>query len=184
LPAPGGGGARTAEFVREVAPVSRNAAGARTPDEAASFAAPRNRERAAAVVRDMNRLLRTLAAGLVFALAPSASPAAPVTGPATLSLVTHFVPESPAGAGGYDGTLKLQIDRAGIISGTFRPNGNGPFVQVSGGLDGDRIWLDFGSGLRERERISGHYRDGSIYGSTFRGGRLWDFTAKPAAPGA
>ncbi len=94
-----------------------------------------------------------------------------------LTFATHFVPESPAGAGGYDGTLKLRIDPSGIIDGIYRPNGSGPFVQVSGGLSGDRIWLDLGNG--RGGRITGRYRNGWIVGGTFVHGRPWDFSATP-----
>jgi hypothetical protein len=127
----------------------------------------------------MNRFTRKLAAGMALWLVPSASLAAPAANTAPLLFATHFVADSPAGAGGYDGTLKLLIEKDGIVNGTYRPNGSGPFVPVAGGLDGDRIWLDFGNGW---ERITGRFRDGAIVGGTFRRGRLWDFSAKPLAP--
>jgi hypothetical protein len=140
----------------------------------------RNHARRRKVESTMNGLTHALAAGIVLGLTPASPLAAPAANPPPLTFATHFVADSPAGAGGYDGILKVQIGSDGIVSGIYRPNGVGPFVQVSGGLDGDRIWLDFGSG--GRERITGRYRDGAIVGGTYRHGRLWDFSAKPLPP--
>jgi hypothetical protein len=117
---------------------------------------------------------RLLAAFLLTAMMSAAAFAAPSL--KTLSFATHFVPDTPAGAVGYDGTLNLRIDAEGIVEGTYRPNGSGPFVPVVGGLEHNQIWLDFGD---RGWRIYGVLRKGSIVAGTFRDGKLWDFTAIP-----
>jgi hypothetical protein len=87
----------------------------------------------------------------------------------TLVSVDH-----PAGA--IDGTLRLTIGAGGTILGYYRGVDSGTFRQVSGGLDGDRIYLNI-SGLPP---MTGIYENGTIVGYTLLHNDTNRFTALPA----
>ena len=83
-------------------------------------------------------------------------------------------------AGSFDvGRLDLVISSEGVVSGHFRPlDGN---VQiVTGGLEGNRIWLDLGAS--PHRRIVGTYENGRIAGSVLGTGlEAILFSATPAS---
>jgi len=93
------------------------------------------------------------------ALAISAIPSHAVT----IQYATRIVPSF--GVGEYDGTMRLTLNPDGIINGFYIPDSGGPRL-VTGGIDGDHIWLDIGfmGGLH----ITGQFKDGHrIVGYTF-----------------
>jgi hypothetical protein len=100
------------------------------------------------------------------ALSPAAAtPAVPVASDGIASNVlfkTSLVSDThPSGA--YEGTLSLNFGRGGTILGYFHPVDSGQYLQVSGGLTGDRIYLD----IDGFPPIEGTYADGKIAGYTF-----------------
>jgi hypothetical protein len=127
--------------------------------------------------------MKTRLAAFFLALGLAATPAIPALAAVTyrdaqgvlhLNLNTQLVP--PLGAGYYEGTLQLTVSKDGIVQGYYRPNGEN-FHPVTGGLNGDKIWLDisYQGGLH----VDGVLKGGRIVGSTFIGTRLWDFNAAP-----
>jgi hypothetical protein len=126
--------------------------------------------------------IRLAAALLAFGLA--AAPAVPVSaavtlrdaqGVAHLNLDTQLIPQR--GSGYYGGTLKLTITPDGIVSGFFRPDDGMVFHTVTGGLNGDRIWLDIG--YNGDLHITGTLNGDRIVGGTYIGDHLFDFKAAP-----
>jgi hypothetical protein len=80
----------------------------------------------------------------------------------TVQYATKLVPQY--GAGAWEGKLTLTTQPDGTISGTYR-TADGDFVPVTGGRDGDRVWLDIG--LRGRLTIVGTVdASGAIRGTT------------------
>ena len=71
----------------------------------------------------------------------------------------------PSGGDGslgiVDGILALTIYPGGIVQGTYSLADQGGFRGVSGGLKGDRIWLDIGGGMHAMQ-VSGTFRDGVL----------------------
>ena len=124
----------------------------------------------------MNLLRRTqVLAGLFVALA---APALAVTGDelsAPTTFDTSFTPRYEVG--GYPGILKISIAPDGVVSGYYRNQDVGSFVPVTGGLDGDRIHLDFD--FRGRAHIVGTYDGRIIAGGTLVDGRIYNFVASP-----
>ncbi len=57
----------------------------------------------------------------------------------------------------FTGTLQLRGDH-GYLTGYYRRYGDGPFVPVTGGVQGDRVWLDIGRGFH----LAGTERNGVI----------------------
>lgn len=113
-------------------------------------------------------------------------PVAPLTAPAATGPVTNYDLTTRETAtmrpGEYDGRLRLQITSDGIVSGTFMTT-EGELSDVVGGLNGDKIWLQF-----ERGTIPSH----RIFSGTFAGGKLsvtaqgtgldtWTLRGTPAA---
>ncbi len=128
----------------------------------------------------MRNAVRILAAAIALSLSAVASPALAVTTHATYPALvvyrTALVPQ-PYGAGEYAGVLNLTIAQNGIVSGYYRPEDVGQFTSVTGGLDGDHIWLDLGrDGLGHLE---GTFSNGKIVASTFVGNQVYAFTATP-----
>lgn len=117
------------------------------------------------MVRAMTAILRNAAAtaGLLAALAlPLASSAATTTsaGPQHYDLHTRYFDQYHAGE--YPGILALTIYPDGIVQGTYRAETGGRVQAVTGGLsDGNRIWLDIGSGAGPLH-LSGTFRDGAL----------------------
>lgn len=62
----------------------------------------------------------------------------------------------------YSGTLDLRIDADGIVNGYYHPEDPASFVQVTGGRDGNRIWLDIGQ--KGEIHVSGTIVNGTITG--------------------
>lgn len=88
---------------------------------------------------------------------------------------TRMVEQAPS-VGEFDGSLQLRISSDGIVSGYYRPNDNARFVSVTGGLTGDRLWLEIGSMSTRGWRFSGTLKDGELVASSngllLDGGRL------------
>ncbi len=124
--------------------------------------------------------LRHLAAGAALALvlgagAPASAATAP---PAKVTFHTALTPEY-YGSGEYDGTLNLNIGADGIVNGYYREEDTGKFRQVTGGISGDRIWLDLGY---DGPHLNGTYKDGKIVAYTpIIGPQPYKFTATPEA---
>jgi hypothetical protein len=128
-------------------------------------------------------MFRSLAAVAAITLA-AVLPASAATNlpplPAHITYSTALVP-AYYGSGEYAGTLNLDIGKDGALNGYYRFADSGTFQAVTGGLDGDRIWLDLGSaGLH----VTGTLTDGKIVGYTnFMGHQQpYRFTATPEAP--
>lgn len=125
----------------------------------------------------MNALrISTGALALAFALG-AAAPAFAVTNsvttgePVHLQYNTKLVPRF--GAGEYDGQLRLTINADGIVSGTYLPS-DGGIKHVTGGVNGDDIWLDIGF---HGWHITGTIVNGHIVGYTSRGLEQFKFVA-------
>jgi hypothetical protein len=81
--------------------------------------------------------------------------------------------------GEYDGTLNVTIAEDGTIAGFYRPADTGRVIQVTGGLTGDKVFLNIGwSGAP----ITGTYDHGRIIGYTFNGHDTERFVATPTQP--
>jgi hypothetical protein len=80
-------------------------------------------------------------------------------------------------AGAYEGTLDLTISADGLVQGWFRDDERSVLQTVTGGVDGDEIWLDIGA--RHDLHVTGTYRNGVIIGYTFLG-QNYRFVATPA----
>jgi hypothetical protein len=117
----------------------------------------------------MKKMLALLAATLGFTLV-SLSVAGAVTQNSIVPIEnqkfeTTLVALDRSTAGAYEGTLNLTISPDGIVQGWFRDDERSGLRTVTGGVDGDQIWLDIGA-TRELH-ISGSYRNGVIVGYTF-----------------
>jgi hypothetical protein len=116
------------------------------------------------------------ALALAFALG-AAAPAFAVTNsvttgePVHLQYNTKLVPRFDAGE--YDGQLRLTINADGIVSGTYIPS-DGGVKQVTGGVNGENIWLDLGV---HGWHITGTIVNGHIIGYTSRGLEQYRFVA-------
>jgi hypothetical protein len=135
-------------------------------------------------------MLRTLAATAALTLGALAPAAAATNLPDLPAHITFSTAITPAyfGGGEYAGTLNLTIAKDGSLSGIYRPEDTGMFRTVTGGLDGDRVWLDLGY---DGPHITGTLRDGKIVGTTpyflhsdgfdGPGSQPYNFTATPEA---
>jgi len=135
-------------------------------------------------------MLRTLAAAAALTLGAAAPAFATTALPDLPAHITFSTAITPAyfGGGEYAGTLNLTIGKDGSLSGLYRAEDSGSFRTVTGGLDGDQIWLDLGY---NGPHIVGTFRDGKILGSTRyyvntqdfagSGGQPYNFTATPEA---
>lgn len=63
------------------------------------------------------------------------------------------------------GRLEIRTSKDGIITGFYRPADNNNFVPVTGGVIGDRVWIDIGHG--GATRVDGRLQDGTIVGTIF-----------------
>jgi hypothetical protein len=75
--------------------------------------------------------------------AATAQATAPVHATYNTSLESIYGLPSP-----WTGTLQLTINPDGIIQGYYRPADNNAFIPVTGGRDGDQVWLDIGNSGR------------------------------------
>jgi len=76
-------------------------------------------------------------------------------------LQTRMVEQAP-GVGEYDGALQLRVSPDGIVSGYYRPDANPRFIPVSGGIAGDRFWIELGNFGGHSLRFSGTFKNGTI----------------------
>jgi hypothetical protein len=80
---------------------------------------------------------------------------------------THYsvtMTQRDAGAGAERGTLDLRIPSTGIVTGTYRDFDGAPH-QVSGGRNGDLIWLDY-----RNVRVTATVGPSGLMGRAYRGG--------------
>ncbi len=92
---------------------------------------------------------------------------------------TEFVPQYH-GAGAFVGELHLVIGKDGIVSGFYRPEDGVQIRTVTGGVTGDKIWLNLGA---FGSHIDGTLKNGTIVGYTYSD-QLYKFTAVPSVAGA
>jgi hypothetical protein len=123
---------------------------------------------------------RSLAAVAVFMLA-TLVPAAAIVGTPGSKPVTYSTALTPdwRGVGAFEGRLTLTISPDGIVSGFYRPADGTRLSDVTGGLDGNRIWLDLGQG--GLSHIDGTYDGRTINGGIYVSGQDYTFTATPEA---
>jgi hypothetical protein len=104
--------------------------------------------------------------GVVVAAALAAAAALPLAaqatttsnaGPQHYSLETRLTDKFHAGE--FDGTLLLTIYPSGIVQGFYRPY-DGGYRSVTGGLNGENIWLDIG--MMGHSRVIGTFKDGVL----------------------
>jgi len=110
----------------------------------------------------MTKHIRTAAAaaGLLAALAlPVASSAASSTSgsPQQYTMQTRFADEYHGGE--WDATMVLTVYPNGIVQGTYRPQ-DGGWKSVTGGVDGQQIWLDIG--MMHPLHLTGTFRNGEL----------------------
>jgi hypothetical protein len=127
------------------------------------------------------KFVRTLAAALALTLGFAGAALAGASGPTPMT--TYHVAFTPVNTGGgeYDGTLNVRIADSGEISGTFRFDDTGLSHVVTGGRDGDHVWLDLGAG--DHYRIDAELKGGKIVGATQGLGAFGDFTQPYAFTG-
>lgn len=84
----------------------------------------------------------------------------------------------PGPSAPWTGSLQLTIHSDGIIQGYYRPDGDQGFIPVTGGRDGDNVWLEIG-------RDGGFHVDGTLHNGVITGaamdeatGTQYDFTAR------
>jgi len=124
------------------------------------------------------RTLAATAALLAAATLPAAAAVthAPVPLPGTTVFDTKLTPDW-RGVGAYEGTLSLTIHADGIVNGSYRAADGTRLSYVTGGLDGNHLWLDLGrSGL---DHIEGTFDGRSIVGGTYLAGQDYTFVATP-----
>ena len=106
-----------------------------------------------------SRILSLAAGAVVLATAPNAALAA--GGDRSYNLNTRIVEQAPS-VGEYDGSLRLHVSADGIVSGFYRPDADARFIPVTGGLSGNRLWLEIGIFARRPVRFSGTFAGGHI----------------------
>ncbi len=110
----------------------------------------------------MTKILRgalTSAAAAAALAMPLAAPAATTSSaqPQSYTMQTRIVDQYHAGE--YDGVLTLTINPDGIVQGSYRDD-NGRPTAVTGGVDGQNIWLDIG--WRRPLHLTGTFRSGVL----------------------
>jgi hypothetical protein len=76
------------------------------------------------------------------------------------------------------GTMDLTYHGDGTVRGYYHPAGLPSFVPITGGRQGDHIWLTIGT--QGRWTLDGNFRDGKITGSANNGGMTpYSFVATP-----
>lgn len=114
----------------------------------------------------MKTLLRI--AALAAAAALSAVPAVSQAAVSSTTQAVHANYDTTFGpimgfAVPWSGKLQLTFTPDGIIQGYYRPDDNGAFVPVTGGRQGDSVWLDIGrSG---NLRVTGTVQNNRIVGA-------------------
>jgi hypothetical protein len=120
-----------------------------------------------------------LAAALAGAPAISQAVTTQPTAPVKHTYDTSLAPQLGLGAP-WTGTLKLTLNPDGIIQGYYYPAGDEvAFIPVTGGRNGDQVWLDIGQ--RGRLHIEGTIRNGGTIAGTALDERTntpFNFTAR------
>ncbi len=130
----------------------------------------------------MITILRGAAFVAAMALAglPAIAPAATAYQSSETVHANYSASISPSFGFGYPwtGTLQLAIHPDGIINGYYRPADNAAFIPVTGGRDGQNVWIDIGD--RGRLHVSGTFQNGAIVGTAFdqRSMRQYKFNAQ------
>ncbi len=127
------------------------------------------------------RTLLSLALAAAVLLAPFAARAASTV--RTVNYHTSYRLSEPAtSAGEYVGRMTLHFYADGTVNGTYRDEFAGGIRSVSGGLNGNKLWLSFGS--RGNHQFTGTIdKGGIITGSltNWRGPNVYTFRAVPSA---
>jgi hypothetical protein len=119
-------------------------------------------------------LAATLAGVPAISQAVTTQPTASVHHTYTTSLQPQIGLDAP-----WTGTLKLTLNPDGIIQGYYYPGDDQvAFIPVTGGRNGDRVWLDIGT--TGRLHIEGIIKNGSIAGTALdeRTSQPFKFTAR------
>lgn len=128
----------------------------------------RNSSRVSSVVENVKHALnyyRRIVAAAVLAFAmPAYAYAAAAHTNKTIVYSTSIQPVTGFGVP-YTGRLQIRTSKNGIITGYYRPADNNDFVAVTGGIDGNRVWIDFGR--TGSSRFTGSIHDGVISGTIF-----------------
>lgn len=128
------------------------------------------------------RIIQTAAIAVAagFAAVPAISPATTTQSTVPIKATYDTTLESITGMGApWTGTLQITISPNGIIQGYYHPADNTmAFIPVTGGLNGDSVWMDIGrsGGLR----VNGTLKNGVIQGGAFddRTDQPMKFTAR------
>ena len=127
------------------------------------------------------RILLSFAVAAAVLLAPSAARSASTV--RTVNYHTSYrLSEPTTSAGEYVGRMTLHFYADGTVNGTYRDEFAGGIRSVSGGLNGTKLWLSFGS--RGNHQFTGTIgRGGIITGSltNWRGPNVYTFKAVPSA---
>lgn len=118
-----------------------------------------------------NTLIRR--AAFVLALAFIGAPAIATATTASASApvqVEYNTSISPLVGIGYPitGRLQLTLNADNIINGYYRPADNNAYIPVTGGRDGNNVWLDIGD--RGRMHVTGTLQNGVITGTAYNDG--------------
>jgi hypothetical protein len=100
-------------------------------------------------------------------MAPAVSQAAVAYSAQHAVHVNYNTSISPIFGFGYPwtGTLQLTLNSDGIINGYYRPADNQAFIPVTGGRDGQSVWLDIGQ--MGRLHVTGTLQNGKIAGTAW-----------------
>jgi len=67
------------------------------------------------------------------------------------------------------GSLDLRFDKSGIVSGYYNPGVGLSYIPVTGGLEGNSLWLDLGARTERLLHVNATLNsDGTIAGNAFR----------------
>lgn len=104
-------------------------------------------------------------AGLVFTALPAG---ATVQTGSALHYSTSIT-QLHGASGPFTGALDLTVSADGIVNGYYFPaDGSAMFVQVVGGRNADRVWLDIGT--NPIIRVEGRLQNGNITGTAITSG--------------
>jgi hypothetical protein len=85
----------------------------------------------------------------------------------------------PLSAGEYDGRLRIRISSDGIVNGTFLTT-EGALSNVTGGLNGTKIWLQLGDRTPIERTFQGTFVDGKLSATAQgRGLHSWTLEGTP-----
>jgi hypothetical protein len=115
-----------------------------------------------------------LALGALLAAIPAMGYAAQATINKTIDYSTSMRPINTIDYP-VTGELQIRTSKNGIITGYYRPADNNDFIPVTGGVNGDHVWIDIGRA--GGTRINGQFKDGNIVGSAMTNHGIMQFTA-------